>query len=428
MKLGEKDGERIKTTASLLRDAEKPIRVLRTLAWGPEVRERFFAEGADCLPEVRYTPPDPAPVLEKLAAARRLIVDDSPIGAWLERQAQAIEGSALMLAAAGTPTFYTHASKLYGAPKDSLSDGMVTTLELAELLDTTLEAACQVDLGAPAPACHLPDAVAGRMREAVDQHFGELAPEVVVVDELSANALAGTKWIRLRRSACFSDLDIDQLIHHEAYVHVGTSLNGREQTDLPILASAHAGTTRTQEGLAVFAELMSGTLDPSRLRRLADRVIAIQMAIDGADFIEVYRYFIGRGIEPDQAFENARRVFRGGVLTGGAPFTKDLVYLGGLLQVHNFLRVAVAAGRVDCLRLLFCGKLCLADIPALGHLVEAGLCRAPLFLPPWVGDLRFLVSYLSYSAFLNRVDLAASAEATGDLLDATPRVEWAPGK
>ena len=38
------------------------------------------------------------------------------------------------------------------------------------------------------------------------------------------------------------------------------------------------------------------------------------MAIDGADFIEIYRYFVDKGISRNQAFENSRRVFRGGVL------------------------------------------------------------------------------------------------------------------
>jgi hypothetical protein len=40
------------------------------------------------------------------------------------------------------------------------------------------------------------------------------------------------------------------------------------------------------------------------LRRLADRVFVIQMAIDGADFSEVYRYFLKRTGQPDQAFEH----------------------------------------------------------------------------------------------------------------------------
>jgi hypothetical protein len=66
----------------------------------------------------------------------------------------------------------------------------------------------------------------------------------------------------------------------------------------------------------------------------------IQHAIDGADFIDVYRYFLEKTDHPEQSFQNAKRVFRGGVMTGGAPFTKDIVYLEGLADVHNFLRLA----------------------------------------------------------------------------------------
>jgi hypothetical protein len=90
-------------------------------------------------------------------------------------------------------------------------------------------------------------------------------------------------------------------------------------------------------------------------------------------------------------------------LSGGAPFTKDIVYLDGLLRVHDFLRSVVAAGRADVLMLLFCGKLDLDDIPVLCELAELGLLKPPKFLPPWAADRRFLVSYLAYSGFLGRV-------------------------
>ena len=92
-----------------------------------------------------------------------------------------------------------------------------------------------------------------------------------------------------------------------------------------------------------------------------------KQCIDGADFIEVYRYFVERVKDKEQAFENTRRVFRGGVITGGAPFTKDNVYLNGLLRVHNFFRAIVSTYRVDCLPLMFCGKLDLDDIPVLSQ-------------------------------------------------------------
>ena len=192
---------------------------------------------------------------------------------------------------------------------------------------------------------------------------------------------------------------------------------------LPILGASHAGTTCTQEGLAVFAEFITGSMDLERLRRLAQRTIAIKMAADGADFIEVYQYFLQRTGAEVQAFENTRRVFRGGVVAGGAPFTKDHVYLDGLIRVHNFLRTLVSQGRPDCLPLLFCGKLDLEDIPVLAELSQAGICQRPRYLPEWASDMRFLLSYLAYSAFLNTIDLQAVGSHYEQLLMNAPLVE-----
>ncbi len=92
-------------------------------------------------------------------------------------------------------------------------------------------------------------------------------------------------------------------------------------------------------------------------------------------------------------------------MEGGAPFTKDSVYLEGLVRVHNFLRIAVQETRVDCIRLLFAGKMDLDDLPAITTLAAHGLCTFPRFLPPWARDLRFVLSYIAYSSFLNRMNL-----------------------
>lgn len=70
---------RLKSAAALLRKAEKPVRILRAVAWGPEVAERFFAHGARELPDVSYTPLDAAPVHEMLAAARALVDGSGPV-------------------------------------------------------------------------------------------------------------------------------------------------------------------------------------------------------------------------------------------------------------------------------------------------------------------------------------------------------------
>lgn len=415
--------KQIQDRAHLIWQASRPVRVLRSLSWPAIVRRRFLDTGGERLPEVEYPEFDPSPVLEILDRARQGLGTETRVDRWLGRAANSVEAGARMLYSVGRPEFFAHSALLYGKPSDSLADGMSTSLGLAQQFKSVLDSLANVDIGAPPLANRNAEDVAGALELAVAAMFGDRAPKIAIVEELSANALAGPRQIRLRGSATFTDKDVDQLIHHEAYIHVATALNGADQVDLPLLGGGHPGITRTQEGLAVFAEFISGSVDLDRLRRLADRVIAIDMAAHGADFIEVYRYFLLQCDGREQAFENTRRVFRGGVLTGGAPFTKDIVYLDGLLRVHNFLRAVVMNGRADCLRLLFCGKIDIEDIPVLCELMEAGLCHPPTFLPPWAADLRFLLGYLAYSAFLNTVDLTALKSHYQAMLDRAPVVQ-----
>jgi len=392
---------RITRISNHLLSAAKQTRVLSHLGWHRSVREQFFKSGARELPHVEYPDYDAGPVLEEIAHARSLMQGD-PADHWLERTAVALHDSTMMLSNCGKPEFFEYSRRLYGAPDDPLLDGKSTSLTLAIDFESTLDGLVGFDKRF-LPSKEVNSAqMAASIEKAVAELFAEAAPKVLIVDELSANALAGSERIRIRRDAQFNDKDIAQLIHHEAGIHVSTSLNGKLQQHLPILAASHAGTTRTQEGIAVFAEFITGSMDLARLTRLADRTRAIKMAVDGADFLQVYEYFLERTDQEVQAFENTRRVFRGGVISGGAPFTKDIVYLDGLVRVHNFLRAVVTNGRADC---------------------EMGLCLRPKYLPNWASDMRFLLSYLAYSAFLNTNDLRVVSQHYESLLRDAPLVE-----
>lgn len=420
----ESERGRIRATAKLLQQAAQPVKVLKAIGWPLQVKTDFFADKAKELPQISYPSFDPQPTIELIRKARRSIFPQSSrVDIWLERQSNCIEWGAQMLANVGNPAFFTYGCQAYGEPTSPLRHYPKTALELAQSIRDNIEHLDQIKMNIPSPASHSAEEVVQQISQAVKEHFGADAPEVVIVDQLSANALATSKQIRVRRDAKFTDKDANQLINHEAFIHVLTSLNGKKQTDLPILGEGHVGTTRTQEGLAVFAEVLSGTIELNRFHRLADRVFAIQMAIDGADFLDVYRYFLERTGQPEQAFENSRRVFRGGVITGGAPFTKDVVYLYGLLSVGNAIRGMFSAGRADCLQLLFCGKLDLFDIPALGELTVMGLCKLPVYLPPWVKDPRYLLALFTYSNFMSQLDLGLTTEVIRRYLADTPVIE-----
>lgn len=424
MKISAREKERLRRINAILREAERPVRIMRALLWAPEIRERFFARKARELPLVEYPAFDPGPTLEGVVAARRLITSHSTIDRWLLGLCNAVEGGARMLSSLGTPEFHRQSCRLFGTPTGFLSDDNATSLGLAQRFNEVLDSLDPAVLASSPDDMLAAEDVAGMMRETVNEMFGDDAPKVRVVRELMTSALAGSQRIRIRKGAKFLRKEAEQLIQHEAGVHIVTSLNGRAQPDLIMLGAGHPGTTRTQEGLAIFAEFITGAMDLNRLRRLADRVFAIQKAMEGADFLEIYHYFLERTGDRHRAYDGAWRVFRGAPLTGGHPLTKDIVYLDGLLRVHNFLRSTVTAGRSDVLRLLFCGKLDLQDIPALCELANAGIVRAPRYAPTWAADPGYLLSYLALSSFLNTVDLKKIGARYREMLHDAPVAQF----
>lgn len=414
-----KELERLERAAALLFEAEDRLPVLRTISWDRAHATQFFDSGEKELPRPVYSRIDPAPSCQLTAEARNLIEGDTPVHDWLTRLADTVDTTAAMLGTVGTPAFYDYSKELYGAPDTPIADGKRTALDFATTLDEVLSEFDEGSLRLGPPERLTAEELKAELDEALPVHFGHRAPRVLVTSDVSAKAAAGSDYIKLREDAVFSDLDASQLLQHEALIHIATGMNGRAQPHFPILAESHPGNARTQEGLAVFAELISGAIDPRRLKRLADRTIAIGMAAEGADFIELYNFFRERNDKdaPFEAFESARRVVRGGMVEGGAPFTKDSVYLGGLIEIHTYLRAAIRAGDASLIRLLFIGKLDLRDLDAAALLLSEGLLSEPLVLPPWAKDLRFLLSYLSYSTFLNQIDQSRAAERFEDLID-----------
>jgi uncharacterized protein (TIGR02421 family) len=222
---------------------------------------------------------------------------------------------------------------------------------------------------------------------------------------LIAKAAAGPTRIRVRAGASFSEYDRHQLLEHEAFVHSLTALNGRAQPNLKSLALNSPRITATQEGLATFAELMSGAIDIGRMKRISLRIIAIDKALAGADFIDVFHFFLEAGQNDADSFTSAMRVFRGAPTTGGAAFTKDAVYLHGLLSVHTFFRWALKNQKLKLCRSLFAGKMTLHDVLALEPFFDSGYIAAPAYIPPWVQRANGLAGTLAFSLFANRIRL-----------------------
>ena len=80
-------------------------------------------------------------------------------------------------------------------------------------------------------------------------------------------------------------------------------------------------------------------------------------------------------------------------------------------------------GRVDCVPLLFAGKLDLEDVQAMAELRRSGLCNAPRYVPPWVADPRRLVAYFSVTDVIGRAATAGLRRHYADQLQGTPTIE-----
>lgn len=388
--------------------AVRPIRILPTVAWPASLEDRMIADyaaGRLALPDVRYVPPDLSAARAELAAIEREAGREDALGDYLCRTAESWRIAAEMLEAAGTGGVTAPSIVLYGHPGDPIPGSGKSNLDAARyFVDLADELGADLladEHGEAIPAEVLRDDLA----RTLDGFFGGGVISVEVDPELTAKAAAGATRIRLRGGTAFTAYDRHQLLAHEAYVHSLTALNGRAQPVLASLARTSPRVTATQEGLAVFAELMSGAIDISRLKRISLRILAIDMALRGADFVEVYRFFLERGQSVADSFHSAQRVFRGVPLTGGAVFAKDNVYLSGLLAVHTFFRWALRQRRMDLLRHLFAGKLALHDVVSLAPHFESGTIVAPRWLPPWMQHVHGLAGKLAFSLFVNRIHM-----------------------
>ncbi len=330
-----------------------------------------------------------------------------PIGDLLWRTAWSYHTAARMLLAVGTPEFTRRSVELYDRPDRARPTQAWSDLDAAEyLLQKTADLLGSAAMPAPGERMSA-EALAAALRARIDPLFAADPIEVVITPDLAARAAASSERVRLRAGAEFSALDLDQLFEHEVMVHAASMANGRRQPYFDVLGLAAPRTTRHQEGIATFAEIITGSMDLMRLRRVALRVRGVSMALDGADFIEVFRMFLDEGQTEEESVQSAMRVFRGGDPRGRVAFTKDGVYIGGLFEVHTFLRVAVRDGRPELIPRLFAGRVTLRDVVVLDPVFRDGLFVGPQYIPGWAADLSRLTALLSFSAFTSMVDLGS---------------------
>ncbi len=399
-----------------------PIRVLDAIKWDDEVKRQFFANGCKELPKIsadyyakRSLSYDPQKKIQEFLdfelEVQKRLGKISGLSLLLQRMSREYRDVVRMVQARGTPEFGLISRSLYGSSEDAFYVDGPTNKDLAGLLSKTLPKLRQQTEGPADEKIYNSQQAVEILSERFKTYFTdpEEAVRVEISDSIIADASAGAEVVKIRSDAKFSERDLKVLEVHEGWVHLGTTLNGLNQPICTFLSKGPPSSTSTQEGLAVITEVFTFSMYPARLQRLTDRILAINQVENGANFIEVFNFYRAQGHGEDESYALAVRVFRGGYPEGGAPFTKDLVYSRGFVLIYNYIRLAIRAGVLNYIPLLFLGKTTLEDLPLLYDLVQEGYIKPPKYMPPQFRDLAALSSWMSFSLFMNMIDVEKMA-------------------
>jgi uncharacterized protein (TIGR02421 family) len=408
--------EKVKAASRKLVEAQKPIRILNSIrvpdTWEPELlksnfkdipkgaREHYESidlgfEAQDKILELKVIKKD---IASSLGASDEL-------GLHLQKMCDEYIEVVHMLQSRGKPDFYRHSRALYGSPKDCFTQDSNTIAEMSHMLYGILSGIAPTIPQVAYPEDVSAETVVKILSERFAQYFQDGKVVAKLSDGIVADAAAGGDKVKIRQGAMFSMRDVDIYEVHEGWVHVGTTLNGRAQPVCDFLSIGPPRCASTQEGLAVIMEIFMFRSFIARAKQINDRIVAIEKAEDGANLLEIIEYMRTEGYSEHECITNAVRVFRGGTLDGGAPFTKDISYCKGFVENYNFLRSSIRAHTPELIPFLFAGKLHVEDVALMCAKHREGLIEAPRFLPPHFRDLNGLAVWMSFSSFFNRVDL-----------------------
>ncbi|HUF49355.1 MAG TPA: tyrosine/phenylalanine carboxypeptidase domain-containing protein [Longimicrobiales bacterium] len=326
-----------------------------------EAWTRFRDGGFARAPEFRYRllPVDPDVLKRRLFTLDLDAIGDPAMSFLLRDKRDELELQITMLAERNLPGFRYASIRLYGAVDDML---LRVAHDILESVTPPHDGAGECAVGAA---------------EFAERARAELAFYRRTLPELDTDVQIRTDMMGLMVSRgdllvssrlALRPQRVEALLHHEVGTHVLTYLNGRAQP-LCQLYTGLAGYDELQEGLAVFAEYLAGGLDKARMRLLAARVLAAHSVEHGADFVETFRLLLERGFRRGTAFDVAERVQQAG------GFTRDLIYLRGLLQLVEYLR---AGGSLEP---LYVGKIAAKHVDIIDELRARDYLVAPRLLP-----------------------------------------------
>ena len=340
----------VRTLSDRLVEAQRPIRILDAIKWDDDVERAFFEKGCRELPSVtrdyylsRPLPFDPEKKLSEFHTIerdiRRQLGEYNAPGQIMARMCQEYREVVHLLTHRGTLIFAEISERLYGSSSDSFHAGDPNLVDLGHMMSDILDNLSHDTIfGNEEADADAPQAVAA-LADRLKDFFGDPgAVRVRLSDGIVADAAAGSDYIKIRNNARFTPREVRLLEVHEGWVHLGTTLNGQMQPICTFLSKGPPSSTITQEGLAVISEIFAFASHPGRVRRLTNRIEGVAMAEAGANFLDVYRYFLEEGYSSRESYQHTHAHLPRQSAGGVRPVHQGLVLQQGLradLQLHS---------------------------------------------------------------------------------------------
>ncbi len=318
------------------------------------------------IPEFHYRPrsADPALLKRQLYQAPLEKIEDPTLVDFFASKRDELDRQITLLNDRNTAQFLHGSTQLFGQVDQVLLDA--ANLILAQ--PSTKKTATNELLDA--------EQFAEKARQEItyyQQADPSLASTVEVRDDITGILVSHGNFL-IGSDAHVSTERLSATLNHEIGTHVLTYHNGKKQP-LQQLYAGMAGYEELQEGLAVLAEYLCSGLTMNRLQLLAGRVIAVDSIIAGANLIETFNTLQQEyNFKAFTAFTTAMRVYRGG------GYTKDMVYLRGLIDVINYLQEDKE------LEILYSGKISLEHLPLLHELRWREVLKPIAIKPRYLND------------------------------------------
>jgi uncharacterized protein (TIGR02421 family) len=321
-------------------------------------KKRFFESRGSVNPEFVYRPIsiDPSAIKRKLHRLPIERITDVHIQRLYESVINAYSDKIDMLTSIGTERFLYASLRYFGEPSDADMRNALWLQHLPEMENSVKE-----------PVLGTDDAIK-LFQEGFDTYGFKGKIEVTKALVASAMVVNHQRKVLLKKGATFSPRELRFLVHHEIGVHMVTTMNAAMQP-LKIFSLGLPVNTKTQEGLAVLSEYLSGNITVKRLKELGLRVIATNLMVRGADFKKTYRRMVNDyGMDVNEAFYLTTRIHRGG------GFTKDHLYLRGLKEIYRFWKDG------NDLSPLLIGKTSLDAYGTIKELLDRGVLVKPKYI------------------------------------------------